>query len=196
MSIKYVQTLGVPLWRRCWSGPSARRRFPQTLCSLGSWWHRACIYPRCPKRPTPRPRPSCLTTHPNHRIELTWVRSKFRLICIRCSEMGFGTPTLWAGDDPWGEDVSASQNSTATLGADHNLWAEPLHTSVNKRKKVSFASLDTYLCMFAEQYSSCIAGDYFLTIWVWQSRQTLLWCMTLISFCVPSWNYWAFYSPW
>lgn len=135
MSIKYVQTLGIPLWRRRWNGPSVQRRFPQTLCSPGSWWRRACISPQCPKRPTPPPRPSCLTTHARHSIELIWVRSKFRLICIRCGEMDLGSPTLWAGDDPWGEDVSASQNSTATLSADHNLWAELLHSSGNKSKR-------------------------------------------------------------
>lgn len=49
--------------------------------------------------------------------------------------LAVGYPTLWTGDDPWGEDMSASQNSTATLSADNNLWAELHHTSDNKREK-------------------------------------------------------------
>lgn len=43
--------------------------------------------------------------------------------------------TLRAGDDPRGEDVSASQYSAATLSTDHHLRAELLHRSEDTRER-------------------------------------------------------------
>lgn len=38
-------------------------------------------------------------------------------------------PTFWAGNNPRGKDVSASQDGAATLSADHHLRADLLHMS-------------------------------------------------------------------
>lgn len=75
---------------------------------------------------------SCLHVYQHTQINgHTW---SSHMIPGCCGEIGVGGPTLWACNDPRGEDVSSSKNSTATLSADNNLWAELLHTSEKNRE--------------------------------------------------------------